>query len=237
MTTVGIIQPNYIPWRGYFDFIRRVDVFIFLDDAQYTKRDWRNRNRIRTRDGKTIFLTVPVKHNRGQMILETRIDPSSNWAENHLATLKQSYAKTTHYNDYIDRLSQIYRLGHEFISDLDIDLTKEIAHWLGIETDFLRSSELESGGRKDEKLISLVRAVGGDAYLSGPAAKAYLQPDLWADAGIDLAFIEYPNYAPYRQVSDPYDPAVSILDLLFAVGPNAMQYIRGDLTGTVQPHE
>ena len=223
--TIGIIQPNYIPWRGYFDFINDVDVFVFLDDVQYTRQDWRNRNRVRTRGGQSIWLTVPVLGGINQLIKDARIDTSKNWYEGHLATLTQSYGKAPYFSDYIGRLGSIFFRGYELLSQLTIDLTTEIAGWLGIQTQFIVASDLGMTGVKDEKLIQIVRKLGGNSYLSGPAAKAYLQPHLWTGAGVQLRFKSYPDYPAYPQIAEPFEPAVSILDLMFMVGPRAPEYI------------
>jgi hypothetical protein len=223
--TVGIIQPNYLPWRGYFDFINEVDVFVFLDDVQYTKRDWRNRNRIRTRDGRSVWLSVPVLGGTDQLINEAVIDASTGWHETHLATLTHNYGKTPHFRDYVARLRPVFERRHEKLSDLTIALTMEIAVWLGIRTEFVTASSLGATGVKDERLLELVTKLDGSTYLSGPAAAAYIQPQLWDEAGIELRFKRYPEYPVYPQIAEPFDPAVSILDLLFMVGPHAPEYI------------
>lgn len=225
MTTVGIIQPNYLPWRGYFHFMQSVDVFIFLDDVQYTKQDWRNRNRIRTRDGKTVYLTVPVHHEGQPHIMDVSIDNTQDWATQHLRKLENSYGRAAFFNTYFETLSEVLMSKPDNLADLNITLTGVIAQWLGIATPTLRASSLGATGRKDERLIQLVRSVGGDHYLSGPAAQDYIQPELWKQAGVDLSYMTYPDYPAYPQISAPYDPAVSILDLLFAVGPEAPGYI------------
>lgn len=223
--TIGIIQPNYVPWRGYFDFINDVDVFVFLDDVQYTRQDWRNRNRVRTRGGQSIWLTVPVLGGINQLIKDVRIDTSKNWYEGHLATLTQSYGKAPYFSDYVGPLGSIFFRGYELLSQLTIDLTTEIAGWLGIQTQFIVASDLGMTGVRDEKLIQIVRKLGGNSYLSGPAAKAYLQPHLWTEAGVQLRFKSYPDYPAYSQIAEPFEPAVSILDLIFMVGPRAPEYI------------
>ncbi len=226
--SVGIIQPNYVPWRGYFDFINSVDVFVFHDDLQYTKGDWRNRNRIRTTSGPSIWLTVPVSANSDTMIRDARIDTAQDWARKHLAMLEANYRTAPYYQSYIGGLREILTAGHETISSLDIALTLKISEWLGIDTKFVVSSEMDVDGYRDTKLMALIRAVGGTRYVSGPAAKAYIQPELWFEAGIELAYFDYPHYPSYPQVSDPYDPAVSVLDLLFMTGPEAPDHIWPD---------
>lgn len=225
---VGIIQPNYIPWRGHFDFIRQVDTFIFYDDVQYTKRDWRNRNKVRMLSGESIWITVPVNARRDTLIMDALIDNSEDWQQKHLSVLKHNYGKTPFFGDYIGPLEATLRGDHKSISDLDVALCEQICPWLEIEAKTLRASTLQCTGSKDQRLIDLVKKIGGTSYLSGPAAKSYIQPDLWQEAGIELEFMTYPDYPEYEQIAPGFEPAVSILDLLFMVGPDAPRYIWGD---------
>lgn len=225
MKHVGIIQPNYIPWRGYFDFINNVDVFIFHDDIQYTKQDWRNRNKILCRNGESIWLSVPVKAKKDSLIMDVEIDYSVNWIRKHLAVLEQNYGKTPFFGEYFDPFRQVLQSKTPLLADLDIALSRLICDWLGIETELLKASDLNCTGVKDHKLIEMMQKVGGTHYLSGPAARAYIQPILWEDAGLQMSYFDYPQYAPYQQISETFNPAVSILDLLFMTGPEAPCYI------------
>lgn len=228
MTRVAILQPNYIPWRGYFDLIHRVDTFVFLDDVQYTKGDWRNRNKVCVLGGKPTWLTVPVVvTGLGQLICNVEIDNRKPWARKHVSTLKQNYGKAPFFDHYFSKVASTLEFGHRTISDLDIELAKTVCTWLGLDRTFVKSSELNSSGSKDHRLIDIVRSVGGSYYLSGPAAKAYIQPNLWEDAGIELDYIDYPAYPAYPQINAEFESQVSILDLLFMVGPNAPNYIWG----------
>jgi hypothetical protein len=231
MRTVGIIQPNYIPWRGYFDFIRKVDVFIFLDDVQYTRQDWRNRNIIRTLDGRTQYLTVPVEGGINQKIMDVRVKNTEPWKKKHLGSLKQNYRKAAYFDRYFPEFTDALMEDYELLADLDIALTRLVAGWLGISTEFRLASEFGREGVKDEKLIDLVRAVDGSRYLSGPAATAYLRPELWQEADIELAFMTYGPYPDYPQISQPFEPAVSVLDLVFMTGPNAPAHIWSNEDG------
>lgn len=229
MRRVGIIQPNYIPWRGFFDFISRVDVFVFFDDVQYTKRDWRNRNKVCTRGGDPVWLSVPVSvASRDQLIKDTPIKYDEAWIEKHLGTLHHSYGKAPFFDTYFPIIEGIYAKKFEMLVDLDIALTRQICDWLAIQTEFAKSSDLPSSGHKDEKLIAVAKAVGGTHYLSGPAAKAYMQDQLWEDAGIALEYVSYPDYPPYPQINPGFTPQVSVLDLLFMTGPDAPRYIWPD---------
>lgn len=228
MKTVGIIQPNYLPWRGYFDFLREVDVFVVLDDVQYTPRDWRSRNRIKLADGSCRWITVPVRGGREQLIHEVLVDDAQPWRRKHLETLRHSYGRTPGFVEYFPRLEALIGDGAlTRLVDLNLALTRAIAGWLGIATPLVLASDCGTTGVKDEKLIALVQAVGGDAYLSGPAAQAYIEPARWAAAGIDLRYKDYGGYAEYAQIAPPFEPAVSVVDLLFMQGAAAPDYIWG----------
>lgn len=231
MKTIGIIQPNYLPWRGYFDFISEVDTFVFLDDVKYTEQDWRNRNRVRLKSGGTAWLTVPVRRtDRRGPIREVRIDASKNWARRHLETLRMNYSGTAGFASLFPILEEHLGSPPELLADLDIRLTVTLARLLGIDTEFVRSSDLAGGGHKDTRLISLVERLGGTRYLSGPSALSYLQPELWQDAGIELAIKSYDGYAPYRQIAEPFEPFVSVIDLMFMTGTAARDFLSATRT-------
>jgi hypothetical protein len=228
MPRVAIIQPSYIPWRGFFDIIQAVDVFVFLDDVQYTVRDWRNRNRIKTQQGSSIWLTVPTRGGRDQLIADVEIDDGQDWRRKHLTSLRYSYGRSPFFERYQARLGELLLGGQSKLADLDIALTQQICEWLGIERRFARATELGASGVKDDRLIELVRKMNGDFYLSGPSARDYIQPEKFQQAGIQLAYHDYSGYPEYPQIAPPFDPAVSVLDLLFAVGPEAPEYIWGN---------
>jgi len=223
---VGIIQPSYLPWRGFFDFIHEVDVFVFLDDVQYTVRDWRNRNRVKTHDG-AAWLTVPVLGGRNQLIRDTRIDNAQPWIRKHLQAIQHSYGRAPGFDGCFEAISTVYARGFELLSELDIALTKALCACLGIERELVVASTLDCAGSKDDKLLALVQRVGGDVYISGPSAAAYLRPQLWGQAGVELRYKDYSGYPEYPQISQPFDPSVSVIDLLFMVGKNAPDYIWG----------
>ncbi len=222
-----ILQPSYIPWRGYFDQIRRADVFVFYDDVQYDKHGWRNRNRIKTANGAQ-WLTIPVtkKGNVTQHLLinDIRICWDAPWNVKHWTTIQQSYRKAPHFQRYAPLLEQLYASRPEFLADLSITSTIALASELGIaNTRFLRSSELGVAGAKTDRLVGILQAVGADHYISGPSARDYLEEEKLAAAGVTLEYAAY-NYPEYVQLYPPYDPNVSILDLLFMTGPEALTY-------------
>ncbi len=223
-----ILQPSYIPWRGYFDQIHRADLFIFYDDVQYDKRGWRNRNQIKTAQGKQ-WLTIPV-HSKGVQsgipIKDVRIDWSIPWAKNHLKTLTFSYAKAPHFRSYLPWLESIYERRDEFIADFIIQVTIEIARELGItHTQFMRSSDIDGiNGQKTDRLIEILKQVNASHYISGPSARDYIESDKFDAAGISLEYMEY-NYPEYPQIHPPFDPFVTILDAMFMTGPDTLSYI------------
>ena len=227
MPTIGIIQPSYLPWRGFFDFIREVDVFVFLDDVQYTVRDWRNRNRIKTPDGGAVWLTVPVLGGRNQLIREAKIDNAQPWIRKHLQAVERSYGGAPHFEEYFGAISAVYSAGFELLSELDIALTRALCACLGIETQLAVASSMGCDGTKDDKLLGIVQRFNGDVYLSGPSAAAYLRPALWRDAGVELRYKDYSGYPEYVQIAPPFEPSVSVIDTLFMLGKAAPDYIWG----------
>ena len=224
---VVILQPSYIPWRGYFDQIRRADLFVFYDDVQYDKHGWRNRNQIKTAQGKQ-WLTIPV-HSKGVTegipINQVRMDWSKPWAKGHLKALTFAYKKSPRFASYARWLDSVYGRRDDLLADFTIWLTTEIAREIGItHTQFMRSSEIPNiTGQKTERLIQLLQHVGAKHYISGPTARAYIESEKFDAAGIMLEYIEY-DYSEYPQLYPPYDPNVSILDLMFMTGDRACEY-------------
>ena len=223
---VVILQPSYIPWRGYFDQIRRADLFIFYDDVQYDKHGWRNRNQIKTPQGKQ-WLTIPV-HSKGVtqgiVIKDVRIDWSKPWTKNHLKTLTFAYKKSPYFKDYLPLLESFYGRCDEYLADFTIETTIRLSRELDIaSTRFLRSSELSDiDGARTDRLIQILKKVGANHYISGPSAREYIEPEKFEEAGITLEYMEY-NYPEYPQLYPPFDPYVTILDFLFMTGKNALK--------------
>jgi hypothetical protein len=226
---VVILQPSYIPWRGFFHQIYKADLFIFCDDVQYDKRGWRNRNQIKTGQGKQ-WLTIPVYNKGAQVenipIKNIRICWDRLWNEEHWKAIRFSYVKAPYFKTCAEFLEPFYRQKPEFLADFTIDLTIKLASQLGIShTRFMRSSELEGiTGQKTDRLINTLTAVNATHYISGPSAQDYIDEDKFAAAGITLEYMNY-DYPVYPQLYPPYDPYVSILDLLFMKGPEALDFI------------
>jgi WbqC-like protein family len=225
---VVILQPAYIPWRGYFDQIRLADIFVFYDDVQYDKHGWRNRNQIKTHQGKQ-WLTIPVHAKgvtQGTPIKDVRIDWSKPWAESHLKALTISYSKAPFFKEYLHLLESFYQQRYEFLADFTIETSITLARELGFRsTRFLRSSELSNlNGQKTDRVINVLKQVGATHYICGPSASSYMEPEKFDAAGITFEYVQY-NYPQYSQLYPPYDPYVSILDLMCMTGKKASDYL------------
>jgi hypothetical protein len=226
---VVILQPSYIPWRGVFDQIHRADLFIFYDDVQYDKHGWRNRNQIKTIQGKQ-WLTIPVHSSgatQGRLIKEIEIDWSKIWTTNHIKALTVSYSRAPYFRQVTAFLRPFYERHDQFLADFTIDLTVALARQMGINhTRFMRASELSGiDGEKTDRLVQLLTKVGAKHYISGPSAKDYLEEEKIKSEGLTLEYMEY-DYPEYPQLYPPFDPNVTILDLLFMTGKDALKYIR-----------
>ena len=229
MKRVAMFQSNYIPWKGYFDIIHDVDVFVFYDDVQYTKRDWRNRNYIKPKSG-TVCLSVPVKNDdlRNKKIYEVEINTAENWQEKHYKSITLSYSKAPYAKHYEDLLSRIY-LEKKWtnLAEMNVFITKEICKVLGFEREFFNLQDLNIQGEKDgHRIIDICKELGCDYVLNGPAAKPFIDQSLFDKEGIVINYKDYEGYPAYKQMGFPFEHKVSILDL-FCVGPEAADYIWG----------
>lgn len=213
-----------MPWLGYFDKIDAADVFVFLDDTQFKKNEWQNRNRIRGPNGSQ-WLTVPVRHRFGQPIVEVKIDDTSTWSRKHLEALKTSYGRAPYFDLYIAELQEILHLKWDSLAELNITLVRHIAETLGITCQYLRSSKLSARGRSTELLVKICRELNADTYLSGAGGHAYLDTAQFQEAGIRLTFQEY-TPVTYKQCFPDYVSHLSVVDLLFNHGPNSLTLLR-----------
>ena len=223
-----ILQPSYIPWRGYFHQIQKADVFVFYDDVQYDARGWRHRNRIKGPHGSQ-WLSIPV-HCRGCQQLGTPIDEipicwDAAWNERHWSTLRAVYGRAPFFERYESVLREFYQARPRLLADFTIDSTIRLARLLGIAgTRFLRSSDLQAAGQKTDRLLAILQAIGATHYITGPSARGYLDESKLRSAGISLEYMDY-DYPEYPQLFPPYDPQVSVLDLLLMTGPDAAKFI------------
>lgn len=224
---IAIVQSNYIPWKGYFDMIASVDEFILYDDLQYTRRDWRNRNQIKTPQG-VQWLTVPVKVKGKyyQTIRETEID-GTEWMEAHWKSLCQNYRRAPYFDEIANCFAPIYLQNrHTLLSSLNRQLIQTVCSYLGITTKISCSWDYQLIEGKTERLVDLCKQAGGSQYISGPAAKDYIQESVFADHGIKLSWFDYTGYPEYPQLWGEFVHGVTILDLLFNCGPNAGRFMR-----------
>jgi len=224
---VAVVQSNYIPWRGYFDLMNLVDEFILFDNMQYTRRDWRNRNLIKCRTGLE-WLTVPVKV-RGkysQEIKDTVVsDPA--WNRHHWQTILHCYSKARYFSDYREIFEDLYLNTTEIrLSLINHRFIKAICRVLGITTRITWSMDYQLIGDKTERLVSLCQQAGATNYLSGPKAKAYLNEHLFEREGITVSYMDYSGYPEYSQLYPPFQPGVSIIDLVFNEGPRAHRFMK-----------
>lgn len=227
MKKVAILQSNYIPWKGYFDMIAAVDEFILYDDMQYTRCDWRNRNQIKTRQG-VRWLTIPVlvKGRFGQKIREAEID-GTDWAAAHWKTLVQNYRRAPCFAEIASWLEPLY-LEQSFthVSQLNRRFIEAICNYLGIKTAITSSWDYTLVDGRTERVADLCVQAGGTEYISGPAAKDYVDERVFSDLGIKLTWFNYEGYPKYPQLWGEFDHAVSILDLLFNCGKDAPNFMR-----------
>ena len=222
---VGVIQSSYIPWRGYFDFIASVDIFVFHDDIQYTKGDWRNRNKLKTPNG-TEWMTVPVSYrNVAQRICDTPIDVTTPWSKKHLRLWDSNYRQAPYFEVAKELLAAIGGTEQSTISQLNISLIRCLCDYLEIKTPMMLSSDFALTGHKTERLIELLEKTNASTYLSGPSADAYLDKDLFLKHRIQLEYKSY-DYAPYPQLWGDFIGEVTVLDLIANCGPDAKELIR-----------
>ena len=223
---IAIVQSSYIPWKGYFDLIGSVDEFVLCDDVQFTRRDWRNRNRIKTLDGsKWLTIPVAVKGKYAQAIKDTRISDAS-WRENHWKKLYHAYSRAPCFSHYAARIEEIYRdASDEALSLINHRFLTVICEILGIDTKITWSMDYEARSGKSERLADICEQAGASEYLSGPSARVYLDESLFEEAGIDVLWMDYDGYPEYDQLYPPFEHHVTVLDLLFHTGTKARDHM------------
>jgi hypothetical protein len=224
---IAILQSNYIPWKGYFDLVNMVDEFVLYDDMQYTRRDWRNRNYIKTPNGlKMITIPVQVKNRYLQKIKETKVSDLS-WTKKHWASIMHSYSGTKHFSNYRDVFEPLYlECREEFLSRINFRFIEAVCLILGIETKISWSMDYELVDGKTERLVGLCKSADATHYISGPAARDYIEEDIFERAGIELTYIDYSGYPEYTQLFGGFEHNVSIIDLIFNEGPDATNFMK-----------
>lgn len=213
---VVVLQSNYLPWKGYFDLMQGTDLFVYYDEVQYTKNDWRNRNRICSKNG-VHWLTVPVSREAVKMKISEVSLTDGRWQEEHYKTLLHSYRPARFFRQIEPLLADFYQARRwTRLGELNHHCTETIARLLGLKTRFLHSKDFRLEGSRVERLVSLLTQLGATEYLSGPNARDYLKgsEELFARAGIRLLFKSYSGYPEYPQLHRPFEHAVSIVDVL-----------------------
>jgi hypothetical protein len=227
MKKVAIVQSNYIPWKGYFDMINSVDEFIILDEVQFTKNDWRNRNKIKTRNGSN-WLTIPVRHEHlNQKISAVKVS-DERWAEKHWKTLIHNYSRARHFADYAPHIEKIYAdSAHlEFLSEINLRFIHGLCALAGIKTKISLCTAYALQDDRVSRLVDICRQSGAKTYVSGPAAKSYLDEPIFAAAGLTVEWIDYSGYGEYEQLFPPFAHNVSLLDLLFNAGTQHRSFMK-----------
>ena len=225
MKRIAILQSNYIPWRGYFDLIAAVDEFILLDEVQYTKNDWRNRNRIKTPRGAE-WLSVPVGQSIGRRIRDVEIR-DRRWQEKHWRALECNYRRAPFFGEAASLLSPLYLQGrHVRLSELNRAFLEAVCGYLGISTKITDSSEYPHSPGRTERILDLCSRSGAAEYLSGPAGMNYLREEDFGERGIAVRWFDYSGYPPYPQLWGDFIPGVTVLDLLFNCGPHSRRYMK-----------
>jgi len=220
-----ILQPMYLPWMGYFGLIDVADVFVFYDDVQFVERSWQRRNKIKMPNGNWIWLTVPVIKKFGEKINEVRINNDINWSEKHWKSIRHAYSQAPYFKDYADIFEELYKRKWEYLVDLNVTIIKKISEILGFNhTKFIFSSKLNVEDEKTDRLINILNKIGADEYISGPAAKVYIEPEKFKKAGIKLYWFEF-NHPIYPQLYGDFISHLSVIDLLFNVGDKSLNVI------------
>ena len=223
---VTILQPSYLPWLGFFEQMYRSDQFVLYDDVQFTRRDWRNRNRVRVLEG-SVWLTVPViqKNKFEQSLLETKIDNSTPWKRKHLETIRCHYSKTPFFDLHYPWCEKVFNSEWNFLLDLSLETIQYLKGELKINTPLLRSSELGEPGNKTERLVSICKQLGATQYLSGESARNYISEKDFSDQGIELEYQEY-QHPEYPQRYEGFVPFLSTIDLLFNCGDKSLGFLK-----------
>lgn len=227
MKSLAILQSNYIPWKGYFDIIGSVNEFVLYDCVQYTKNDWRNRNKIKTPKG-TEWITIPCNFSSSsQKINETKVT-NHLWANKHYKTLVQYYSKAKYFKQYENIFSELYKEleTEEFLSNINYKFIMTINKILGIDTKISKCEDFNLVEGQTLRLLQICKDAGANIYLSGPAAKDYLDEGMFEKENIKVEWMNYGGYQEYEQLYPPFEHGVSILDLIFNVGDEAPKYMK-----------
>ncbi|NNC84351.1 MAG: WbqC family protein [Flavobacteriales bacterium] len=224
---IALLQSNYIPWKGYFDMIDEVDHFVFYDEVQYTKNDWRNRNKIKDAHGNTQWITIPVRvEGLSQKVNETQV-ASELWRKKHLKTLKACYGRAGAFKELMPLIEKWYtEIESDMLSDINRHLILEVCRYLDIDTPITESTDYALQGDKQERILDLCDKLNADIYLSGPSARTYIDVPRFQKQGIEVEWMDYEGYPEYSQAGTHFEHGLSILDLMFHEGGNSRNFIK-----------
>ena len=227
MMVVAVHQPQYLPWLGYFDKIDRADIFVLLDNVQFKKNEWQNRNKIKTAQGWQ-WLTVPVRYKHPQLIYEVEINNAVRWQHKQRQSLLSNYKKAIYYDYLLDFLEEILSRTWQGISQLNIDVVKRLVDLLGIDTPLYVASQIGEFSRDpDERLVAIIRYFGADTYLAGSGGRQYMDLDKYRENGIEVIFQNY-EHPVYDQLYSKFEPYMSVIDLIFNHGHRSLNILRGN---------
>ena len=224
MTTISIHQPVYLPWLGFIEKVISSEKFVFLDDVQFEKNGFQNRNKIRTYDGE-MWLTVPVKVKSQTLLKDVKINYSVDWINKHKKSIIQNYKKAEFFDNYWLELEKIYDEKNEYLVELNIEIIKFLFNKLKIKTKTLFSSELHISDKGSNRILEICKILNADRYISGISGKKYLLIDDFERQKIKLEFQNF-QHPTYEQVFDPFYPNMAMIDLLFNEGDNALKIIK-----------
>lgn len=218
-------QIHFMPGLRYFSKMKDSDIFVYLDDVQFVKREFQNRNKIRTKNGWQ-YLTLPVltKGRYKQNIMDVEINNSYDWRTEHLRAIESNYAKAKYFNKYFNEIKSIYMKEYIYFKDISLNFLNFFRRELGINTKFVFSSSLEVNKKSTERLVEICLKLGADRYLSGVGARNYLDVDLFKKNGIDVIWQDF-NIKPYQQAFSGFISDMSILDLLLNCGNDSIKYL------------
>lgn len=223
---VSIHQPNYLPWLAFFDKIKKVDIFVLLDDVQYEKNGFQNRNKIKVPGG-WIYLTIPIPRSEYfKKISDVRLPVSDQWQKDHWKSIQMAYSRSSYFNKYKDFFDGIYRTRYQFLTEINIKIIQYLSDVLKFRTKILRESDLDIDPKlkSTDRLIQILKTVGASYYLSGPSGKKYLDLDKFKRENIEIEFQDY-NHPIYHQLFGNFIPGLSVIDLLFNEGDKSSKII------------
>ncbi len=227
--SIAILQSNYIPWKGYFDIIASVDEFVIFDDVQFTRRDWRNRNKI-VLNGSLHWLTIPVL-SKGRYLepIDAITVADHSWARRHWETIAQAYGKSPHFSEIGPQLKPLFQQAAdvERLTDINELFLRELTQILSLDTKFSRSASVPRLAKSATgRLVEICQARGATKYVSGPAARSYIEIEQFEAAGVELRYANYSGYPAYGQGLEPFEHGVSIIDVLMCCGEKTRLHLR-----------